>query len=78
MRDFNFFSHIAEERKSDSKRKYIGFGIIGALAFIFAVNFSVNMIKEHVLGKNISYYQGEIDNPDMQEKLGIAMKVEKT
>ena len=51
MRDFNFFSHITEERKSDSKRKYIGFGIIGALAFIFVVNFSVNMLKEHVLNK---------------------------
>ena len=62
MRDFNFFSHITEERKSDSKRKYIGFGIIGVLAFIFVVNFSVNLIKEHVLDKNINYYQGEIDN----------------
>ena len=77
MRDFNFFSHITEERKSDSKRKYIGFGIIGVLAFIFVVNFSVNLIKEHVLDKNINYYQGEIDNKDMQEKLDVAMKVEK-
>ncbi|MDM0475862.1 PilN domain-containing protein [Clostridium perfringens] len=77
MRDFNFFSHITEERKSDSKRKYIGFGIIGVLAFIFVVNFSVNLIKENVLDKNINYYQGEIDNKDMQEKLDVAMKVEK-
>ena len=77
MRDFNFFSHITEERKSDSKRKYIGFGLIGALVFIFVVNFSINIIQEHVLDKNISYYEGEIDNPDMQEKLGVAMKVEK-
>ena len=77
MRDFNFFSHITEERKSDSKRKYIGFGLIGALVFIFVVNFSINIIHEHVLDKNISYYEGEIDTPDMKEKLGIATKVEK-
>ncbi|MBI6101802.1 PilN domain-containing protein [Clostridium perfringens] len=77
MRDFNFFSHITEERKSDSKRKYIGFGLIGALVFIFVVNFSINIIHGHVLDKNISYYEGEIDNPDMKEKLGIATKVEK-
>ena len=77
MRDFNFFSHITEERKSDSKRKYIGFGLIGALVFIFAVNFSINIIHGHVLDKNISYYEGEIDNPDMKEKLGVAIKVEK-
>lgn len=76
MRDFNFFSHIAEERKSDSKRKYIEFGIIGVMAFIFVVNFSVNIIKEHVLDKNINYYQGKIDNPDMQEKLGLAIKMQ--
>ncbi len=77
MRDFNFFSHIAQERKSDSKRKYIGVSLVGLVIFIFVVNFSVNVIKEHLIKDDIAYYKGEIDSPKMQENLAVAKKVKK-
>lgn len=76
MRDFNFFSHIAEERKSDSKRKYIGLSVLGIALFIFIVSFSINMAKIYITKKQISTYEAEISAPDMQENLDQAKKIE--
>ena len=77
MRDFNFFSHIAQERKSDSKRKYLEVSLIGMIIFVFMVNFSFNIIKEHFIKEDIAYYKGEINSPKMQENLEIARKIKK-
>lgn len=75
MRDFNFFSHIAQERKSDSKRKYIGLSVLGVVLFIFIASFSINIVRIHLLKKQISAYESEINATDMQENLTQAKKI---
>lgn len=77
MKDFNFFSYIAKERKSNSKRRYIGVSLVGLVVFVFVVNFSVNIIKQYSIEDEIANYQGEIDSKKMQENLETAEKIEK-
>lgn len=75
MRDFNFFSNIAKERKSDSKRKYIELGILGTILFIFIASFTVNFVRIHFLKKQISTYEAEINADEMKENLAQAKKI---
>lgn len=77
MRDFNFFSQIAQERKSSSNRKNIGGSILGLVVFVFVVSFSVNMIRMHMIKKSINNYEAKINAPSMKEKVSEATKIEK-